>query len=353
MNIKIINNRVLKIVCILSGVIFCFSCKSTNGSFLRTNSTKTSSYLVSSLDERSSVHKELGVSNINSLKEELTSTIKERPKDLNLRLSLAKIDFVDGKYNEVIEQCRSILVYDNKNIEAKKILASTYYATGNYDMASIIINGLDADSKKDSVVLNIEALIALKDGNRHLALSKFNEALKTDPNNVATRMNLGMLYIKHRMFRQAGIQFDRVLSLMPDNDDAKLHLAIVNSGLEKSDNSQIVSTYKSILSKDPENSIAWFNLASIQTRNKEYSDAQKSLDNYLDTPYVKSHKEHYAFDLLAKIQKLQTMDENQDLKIANKNNESIDSSENSQKVVDDNPEVIDEISNLEQELETK
>ena len=348
----IVNRKKLKLLCLVVVTVFIYSCKSSSGSFLRTNSSKTSSYLISSLDERSQVHTELSASNINPLREELETNVKNYSDDVPSRLSLAKIYFVEKRYNEAREQCQKVLVYDSKNLDAKKILANTYFATGNYDMVSIIINGLDEETRKDSTLLNLEAMIALKEDKSYVAMSKFQEALRTDPNNVAVRMNLGMLYIKHRMFKQAGIQFDRVLALMPNNQDAHLHLAIVNSGMEGYDVSKISKTYKSVLSENPDNSIAWFNLAAIQTRDKKYDQAQASLDKYLDTPYVKSHKEQHAFELLAKIQKLQDQDET-NVQIAKKTKTNNDSSTNEEKVVNDNNEIIEEISNLEQELEVK
>ena len=315
------------------------SCKSTESSFLRKSSSKSSSYLVSSLDERSEASRELQESNIATLKEDLNQAISKDKTDIVSRLSLAKLHFLDKNYDESRFQCQQVLIQDSKNIEAKKILASIYYATGNYDMVSIIINGMDANSREDSALLNLEALVALQEGDNHLATVKFHQSLRIDPNNVATRMNLGTLYIKYKLFKQAGIQFDRVLSLMPENKDAALHQAIVDANLENADISSVYKTYKSILKTNPQNSIAWFNLASLQTKDKKYDDAQLSLDKYLDTAYVKSHKENKAFDLLAKIQQLKTQDED-NLKLVKK---SLNSDSTKQNIVNEGSDSLEEL----------
>ena len=96
-------------------------------------------------------------------------------------------------------------------------------------MTEIILNGLGKKAKKDSVALNLKALIALRNDRPSLGMFFFKEALKYNLVDVAARMNLGVLYVYYRQIDQASIQFERVLKLMPEHMDAKLHLAVVRS----------------------------------------------------------------------------------------------------------------------------
>ena len=82
---------------------------------------------------------------------------------------------------------------------------------------------------KDSDVLNIRALVELRNGNKALAKELFKRAIKIDPGNIAARMNLGVLLLKYRQIGGASVQFERVLKIMPHHQDARLHIAIIKA----------------------------------------------------------------------------------------------------------------------------
>ncbi|MEZ4743438.1 MAG: hypothetical protein R3B45_13500 [Bdellovibrionota bacterium] len=111
------------------------------------------------------------------------------------------------------------------NYDAKIVLAGVYFRREMFDLAQMVLESLPSD--KNSEVLNLFGLIAMGKDEKSKASYYFKEALKVDPNDIAVRMNLGILYLKYRRINEAGIQFERVLAVTPDNNDAKLHMATI------------------------------------------------------------------------------------------------------------------------------
>ena len=159
---------------------------------------------------------------------------------------------------------------DLKNRNAKLILAQIYYRRGFYDMTEIILNSLGKYAEKDSLALNLRALIALKNDQPAYALNHFKRALKFNPGDIAARMNLGVLYVYYRQIDAAAVQFERVLKSMPNHVDAKLHLGIILAS--RGSMTAAEDLYKEV-SADPDNALATYNLAVLGEKIKNYDDS--------------------------------------------------------------------------------
>ncbi|RYZ56468.1 MAG: tetratricopeptide repeat protein, partial [Proteobacteria bacterium] len=133
-----------------------------------------------------------------SLISKLEDRIKDNPRDLDAMINLAQAQLASSKLDKAENAVREALKVDLKNEPARKILAQIYYRRGNLDMAQIILNGLDAMNSKDSQVLNLMGMIALRQDKPEFALLAFQEALKHNPSDIAVRMNLGVLYVHYR-----------------------------------------------------------------------------------------------------------------------------------------------------------
>ncbi len=61
------------------------------------------------------------------------------------------------------------------------------------------------------------------------AYSLLQKVLELEADNVALRMNLGIINLKFRQMDEAAKQFQTVLKAMPNHADAKLHLGITKA----------------------------------------------------------------------------------------------------------------------------
>ncbi|MES2744953.1 MAG: tetratricopeptide repeat protein [Bdellovibrionota bacterium] len=225
--------------------------------------------------------------------------IKDNPRDIDAMINLAQAQLASARYDKAEAACRDALRVDLKNEPARKILAQIYYRRGNLEMAQIILNGLDATRSKDSQVLNLLGMIALRQDKPEFALLSFQEALKHNPSDIAVRMNLGVLYVHYRQLGLAAIEFERILKVMPDHADANLNMAIIESSrgnLEKAEEYN-----KKVLSYAKTNPVAIFNLAIIEEKRKNWDKALEYVKVYLDLDYAKKRNNQEAFALIDSI----------------------------------------------------
>ena len=159
------------------------------------------------------------------------------------------------------------------------------------------------ERSKDTEILNLMALLALAEEKPSVALHLFKQALQIDPGNIPVRMNMGVLYLRHRQLPEAATQFERILRIMPTNMDAKLHLAIIKNA--RGETAVAERMYREILSARPGNTLALFNLAVLQKNQGRYSHAMNSLKSYLQSDQARSSDTDEVFALINDIQHLQ------------------------------------------------
>jgi tetratricopeptide (TPR) repeat protein len=219
--------------------------------------------------------------------------------DVQSMLQLAQIYLIQNKLKQSETLCRKVLRSDIKNTEARVLLGQIAFRQGNNDLALIIFNGIGGDKSKESRVIGTMALIALAEKRSIEAMELFKKSLEIDSSDVATRMNLGLLYLKHRLLPEAGTQFERILKITPNNLDAKLHLAIVKS--IKKENDGAYKLFKEVLKDSPNNPIALFNCAYLQKNIGEYDNALNNLKKYLKTAHARDSNTDDVFALITEI----------------------------------------------------
>lgn len=266
-------------------------------------------------DEGSAIHSLHAQGAMKELKEDLVLRIKDNPQDVDSLLNLSQIALSEGDLENANKYCRSALKFDLDNEKARLILAQVYFRRGYNDMADILLNSLGSAIDKDPVALNLKALIELGNDKPALAMHLFKTALKYSPGDIATRMNLGVLYVQYRQLEKAAVQFERVLKTMPDHIDAKLHLAIVKTSAGKKE--QAKDLYAEVLKADDTNAIATYNLAVLAEKNAEFDDSLDYVKQYLKSNYAKSqaNKEVFAMIERLKVKKDMTGDSVSDSEI--------------------------------------
>lgn len=213
--------------------------------------------------------------------EAINKKLKENPNDVAALVNLANLLLVQGRTDDARKVAKQALRFNLKNQRARKVLAAIEIADNNLDLAGIILNGLGGDTSNDSQILNMLGLIALRREQYTDSLAHFKAALKANPNDIAVRMNLGTTYLKYRQLDAAATQFEKVLAIMPEHQDASLHTGIIAAVREKNDVAEKV--YAEIVDRNKRNALAWFNIALVQRKNEDKLEAAlKSVNNYMD-----------------------------------------------------------------------
>ena len=233
----------------------------------------------------------------------LITRLKTDPLDGAALIDLARLALVAEKTTEAEGWAKRALRADTKNAEAKKILAMVALQRNQLDLAEVFLNSMGGFQSTDSTVLNLIGQLRLARGKNLLAADAFKKSLEINPNDVATRMNLGVLYLKHRQYNQAGVQFERVLAVMPQHDDARVHMAMVQAHRGKT--KEALEVLNSALMRSPNSELVLFNLASVERESGRLDKAKSHLKQFLTVNKVKSEETEQVVAILEDIQRQQ------------------------------------------------
>lgn len=290
----------MKITWIIIGLIYLtmVGCAGT-GSISTYDKSKKLVVVQSTSDYRTAMPPLSNDADVLSVIEDLKQEIKDNPSNSRSYLNLAQLYLAAKQYKQAEATVRRALRIDLNNRLAKKILAQIYLRKGHHDMAVIILNGMGGGASRDSEVLNMLAMVALSERRNSEAMSFFKRGLELNPNNVAIRMNLGVLHVEYRQLQQASTQFERVLKIMPEHNDAKLHLAIIKA--TKGQFKEAEDLYETILARNSSNPLALFNFAVLDTKRRDYEAAVDHLNQYLDSKYARRTGNEDVYALMEEI----------------------------------------------------
>lgn len=255
---------------------------------------------------------------LSDLESSLRTAVAKDKTDIKSLINLSQVHLAKGDLKEAENYCRSALKYDLDNTDAKLTLAQIYYRRGLVDMTEIILNSLGDKVSKDSVALNLKGLVALKNDRPSYAMNFFRTALKYNSGDIATRMNLGVLYVYYRQVDLAAIEFERVLRSMPKHVDARLHLAVIEASRGQYDKAEDI--YRDVLSIDSGNALATLNLAFLEEKRQNYSNSMDHLKDYLKTDYAKRKENKEVF---AMIDRLKAKKESRDASLSDSDLKSL------------------------------
>lgn len=263
---------------------------------------------VTTADNRSAVAglgKDKGVTDA---RQSLLAKVKSNPSDGNSMNDLARIALLSGKPAEAESWAKRALRANTRDEESRKILAMVALQRKQYDLAEVFLNGLGGFQSQDSTVLNLIGQLRLGRGNNLLAAEAFKKALDLNPDDVATRMNLGVLYLKGRQYNPAGVQFERVLAVMPKHTDARIHLAIVDAQRGKLE--PAIEVMENALSESPDSELVLFNLAVMERNAGRLDPAKKHFKMFLKLAKSRTDETEQVLAMLDEIQRQQSTDGN-------------------------------------------
>ncbi|MEY4630128.1 MAG: hypothetical protein RIQ81_248, partial [Pseudomonadota bacterium] len=268
--------------------------------------SKNEVVFVTTSDNRTAVRgleRDRGVSDA---RQSLAAKVKSDASDGRSMNDLARLALLSGKPAEAEAWAKRALRANTRDEESRKILAMVALHRQQYDLAEVFLNGLGGFQSEDAAVLNLVGQLRLGRGNNLMAAEAFKRALELNPNDVATRMNLGVLYLKNRQYNQAGTQFERVLSVMPNHLDAKVHLAIVDGQRGKVE--RAMEVMEAALSENPDSELILFNLAHMERNAGKLEPAKKHFKRFLQLAKARSDETEQALAMLDDIQRQQSSD---------------------------------------------
>jgi Flp pilus assembly protein TadD len=245
---------------------------------------------------------------VSDARQSLLAKVKANPADSSSLNDLARIALLSEKPGEAEAWAKKALRANTRDVESRKILAMVALQRKQFDLAEVFLNGLGGFQSEDSTVLNLIGQLRLGRGNNLLAAEAFKKALDLNPNDVATRMNLGVLYLRGRQYNPAGVQFERVLSVMPKHTDARIHLAIVDAQRGKLE--QAIEVMEGALSERPDNELVLFNLAVMQRNAGKLDVAKKNFKRFLQLAKSRTDETEQVLAMLDDIQRQQSTDGN-------------------------------------------
>lgn len=189
--------------------------------------------------------------------------IEADPRNVTSRLGLARILLSRKKYREAIRLCRRALQRQADAIEAFRVLAAAYHATGNIPMAQLIVaRGLKIE-EKDAELHYLLGQIFLKKGDLEAGVNKLKEVIRYRPDWFKVRAQLADIAMSYRDFGSAAQQYEAILKNSNGATQAgvKVALAVSYKGLGRYD--QAASLYQEVLTQQPDNFEATWNTALL------------------------------------------------------------------------------------------
>ena len=207
------------------------------------------------------------------------------------KLHLAKYFYLLGEYNRALKEVNNSISLDKRNHEAYVLLGNINYLLGDYNKAKDTYNKSLELSKKNALayigLANIE-----KDVSLELALDFYKSAYKYDKNNSLILTEIAYLLNKIGNTDEANSIFDRLLA----NDYTSSNLYYVMSKVYKE---KQVEYLRKSLEVDVFNVDAWIDLAEVNIKDGNISEAEKNLIP-VSSINSENFKYYYVFGLIEK-----------------------------------------------------
>ncbi len=246
----------------------------------------------------------LNPQNVKKSIQAMEQELKRDPRNTTLLLNLASVYLLDGNLSQAQRIARKVLTLSPANIEATKLMARIYFNKGKFQATALICRNLIFKKIKDSEIYNILGLSEYKLGQVSAAIKSINLSIEYNPQNVAARMNLGIIFLDNKDFTHAGEQFQHVMKLVPESNIAGNYMAIVYSQMGRIDES--VALYEKIIESDRYKTSALYNLALIYKNHlKDYAQAETYMGRFINESSKQDAKYQLALQIQQEIKDMQ------------------------------------------------
>jgi tetratricopeptide (TPR) repeat protein len=189
--------------------------------------------------------------------------------------NLATFYIATGKYEESIEEYRSLLRYAPRNLNAMFSLAALYEIKGN-DAEALVCYQKAMDTRQPAAYL-ATARYFQKKRETEKALKVLEEALKYDSRNCAVLEMKGRLLVSGQQYKKAMKVFDEIEIINPE---AGITLK-VNTLVATKYTAKALEQARRIVEKHPYSAWGYQLLASVYESQKDYRSAIKEVKNGL------------------------------------------------------------------------
>ncbi len=222
-----------------------------------------------------------------------------------------KNEEANALFAQAVVYIRRALVGDSNNIYCYENLSAIYYLMNSLEVARLVATQaklkyeeynaalkekLDAgrispeeyelkvyQPKDLAAIYNTSGLIYLAEGEVALGNAEFKMAMELDPDSIPALLNVAGIAINVQDYQLALSNYERVLSLEPNNIEAYLSKAVALRGLERLDEAEKI--YRDIISNHPEYPQAQFNLIILYQEYYQKTDEARGMwVKFVDNP---------------------------------------------------------------------
>jgi len=200
-----------------------------------------------------------------------------------------------GKLPESISALQKVLNYDEKNVQARYLLALIYSSQKDFDLAakeyeSILTSFSETDPNNIEIYISLGQLYYSQKEYRK-AIAQYDLVLKLSPKNADVLFLLGTLHLDLGERPKAMDYFMRALKVDPEHDGSlnSLGYLYAEDGIQLQVAEEMVSR---AIKLDPENGAYWDSLGWIYYKQGEYEKALSTFeaaDTYLKDPVIYEH----------------------------------------------------------------
>lgn len=187
-----------------------------------------------------------------------------------------------------------------KSMLSQRLLIKTYLQSGQASKALDTLKGITGKDGLDPSFFALAGEVYLQNGDAKRAEDYFTKALKTDPDNLATRTALAVSHLSSG--RNDSSAFDELESIAKSNSAPNADLALISAHLRRGDYTKALAAVAKLESKQPDKPLAANLRGRIQLAQKDTAAARKSFEQALaiDPTYFSAAASLAALDMYDK-----------------------------------------------------
>ncbi len=232
--------------------------------------------------------------------QELERVIKLQPYHRKALSQLAHILVFQKKYNAAVNYYRKRLRFNSEDAATQHDCGLAYLKLKQYDAAISHFETTIALAPKHENAQYHLATALLQKGELKQALIHYHQQLNINPNRD-TYYNIGVLYMYQERHRDAIDYLSEALKYQPSDIESHLNIAAIY--LKLNDQAQAITHYQQALAVDPENKEIQHILMALQGSTTP-SNAPKEYISHLFDQYANYYEQHLTIHLQYRVPQL-------------------------------------------------
>ncbi len=186
---------------------------------------------------------------------------EKRPENLDHRAAELEVKIARGHYEEAIDQARSILRRDERNVAAMVAMAKANFRLERYELTKAVLERAAELSPERADIYFLFGLVAGENDETSRAISNFQKAIEYNGRFAEAYNHLGRLYFDAGDHAGAAEQFQEAIDHRPGFVDAMINLGNAYKGMGELKKAE--KQFQEVLEQDSDNALAYFNLGVL------------------------------------------------------------------------------------------